>query len=197
MTPEIKSARLQRYTVPVDEQGEWESARLWQHVGQAIVKEDQVAATEEKTKLEVAQRQSRDERKESGVEWVTKYFEHEGIQFNIDGTPSEVPKYTYKHADVRPWDTRNDLQQYENNYVICTKTRHKTPMIRTQSIVSVLDGEKVSHLNFKFGSISFLLYSHPTKGYPASHDGGRPVTLRIKNSARRTVILAMLEQHLQ
>jgi len=142
VTPEIKSARLQRYTVPVDEQGEWESARLWQHVGQAIVKEDQVAATEEKTKLEVAQRQSRDERKESGVEWVTKFFEHEGIQFNIDGTPSEVPKYTYKHADVRPWDTRNDLQQYENNYVICTKTRHKTPMIRTQSIVSVLDGEK-------------------------------------------------------
>ena len=70
-------------------------------------------------------------------------FEHEGIQFNMDGTPSDVPKYTYKHADIRPWDTRNDLQQYENNYIVCTKTRHKTPMIRTQSIVSVLDADKV------------------------------------------------------
>jgi len=142
VTPEIKSSRLKRFTVPVEEESEWESARLWQHVGQAIIDEDQVAATEEKTKLEVAQRQALVDRKDACEEWVTKLFEHEGIQFNLDGTPSDVPKYTYKHADIRPWDTRNDLQQYENNYVVCTKTRHKTPMIRTQSIVSVLDGEK-------------------------------------------------------
>eukprot|EP00092_Neocalanus_flemingeri_P017375 GFUD01018792.1.p1 GENE.GFUD01018792.1~~GFUD01018792.1.p1 ORF type:complete len:875 (-),score=158.49 GFUD01018792.1:894-3350(-) len=142
ITPEIKSSRLKRFTVPVEEQSEWESASLWQHVGRAISNEDQVAATEEKTKLEVAQRQALTDRKEVCEEWVTKLFEHEGIQFNIDGTPSEVPKYTYKHADIRPWDPRNDLQQYENNYVVCTKTRHKTPMIRTQSIVSVLDGDK-------------------------------------------------------
>lgn len=123
---------------------EWESAKLWHNVGQAIVNEDQVAATEEKTKLEVAQRQALVDRKEAGEEWVTKLFEHEGVQFAIDGTATEVPKYTYKNADIRPWDTRNDLYQYENNYIVCTKTRHKTPMIRTQSIVSVLDGDKVS-----------------------------------------------------
>ena len=144
VTPEIKSSRLKRFTVPLEELGEWESAKLWQHVGQAIVNEDQVAATEEKTKLEVAQRQALADRKEAGEEWVTKLFEHEGVQFDIEGTATEVPKYTYKNADIRPWDTRNDLYQYEHNYVVCTKTRHKTPMIRTQSIVSVLDGEKVS-----------------------------------------------------
>lgn len=142
VTPEIKSSRLKRFTVPVEDQSEWESARLWQHVGQAIVDEDQVAATEEKTKLEVAQRQALVDRKEKSDEWVTKLFEHEGVQFNIDGTATEVPKYTYKNADIRPWDIRNDLQQYENNYIVCTKTRHKTPMIRTQSIVSVLDDGK-------------------------------------------------------
>jgi len=142
VTPEVKSNRLRRFTVPIEDQSAWESANLWQHVGQAITNEDQVAATEEKTKLEVAQRQALVERKEVGDEWVTKLFEHEGIQFNMDGTPSDVPKYTYKHADIRPWDTRNDLQQYENNYIVCTKTRHKTPMIRTQSIVSVLDADK-------------------------------------------------------
>jgi hypothetical protein len=31
----------------------------------------------------------------------------------------------------------NDVQQYEANYIIGTKTKHKTPMIRTSSIVSV------------------------------------------------------------
>jgi len=142
VTPEIKSSRLKRYTVPVEDQVDWESAKLWHNVGQAIGNEDQVAATEEKTKLEVAQRQALVDRKEAGEEWVTKLFEHEGVQFNIDGTATEVPKYTYKNADIRPWDTRNDLYQYENNYIVCTKTRHKTPMIRTQSIVSVLDGDK-------------------------------------------------------
>jgi len=129
----------------MEEQGEWESAWLWRHVSEAIVKEDQIAATEEKTKLEEAQRAGHKERKEAGTEWVTKNFELEGITFGIDGTATDVPKYNYKHADIRPWDGRNDLYQYETNYTICTKTRHKTPMIRTQSIVSVLDGEKPPH----------------------------------------------------
>ena len=39
---------------------------------------------------------------------------------------------------MRPWDPRNDMMQYESNYQLLTKTRHKTPMMRTQSIVSVL-----------------------------------------------------------
>jgi hypothetical protein len=39
------------------------------------------------------------------------------------GAEGTVPKYTYKHADIRPWDVRNDLIQYERDYVICTKTR--------------------------------------------------------------------------
>jgi hypothetical protein len=46
-------------------------------------------------------------------------------------------QWMYKHADLRPWDPRNDMCQYEYNYVIQTKTRHQTPMIRTASIVSV------------------------------------------------------------
>lgn len=46
-------------------------------------------------------------------------------------------QWLYRHADLRPWDPRNDLLQYEFNFVIQTKTRHRTPMIRTASIVSV------------------------------------------------------------
>lgn len=55
-TSSVRKSRLQRYTVPVDHQGEFESERLWQHVSAAIVRDDLNAATEEKTSLEEAQR---------------------------------------------------------------------------------------------------------------------------------------------
>ncbi|GFG28685.1 hypothetical protein Cfor_05970 [Coptotermes formosanus] len=126
-TPEVRSQRLKRFTVPVDEQGEFESEHLWQHVSAAIARDDQVAATEEKTALEEAQRAAAKERKMKCVEWVPKYFEQDLISGH----------WMYKHADLRPWDPRNDVCQYEYNYVIQTKTRHQTPMIRTASIVSV------------------------------------------------------------
>ena len=29
---DVQSSRLKRFTVPLDEQGEWESANLWRHV---------------------------------------------------------------------------------------------------------------------------------------------------------------------
>ena len=41
-TPEVRSQRLKRFTVPVDEQGEFESEHLWQHVSAAIARDDQV-----------------------------------------------------------------------------------------------------------------------------------------------------------
>ena len=58
----------------------------------------------------------------------------------------------YKHADLRPWDPRNDVCQYEYNYVIQTKTRHQTPMIRTASIVSV-DPQAVVSFSVLFSSL--------------------------------------------
>lgn len=54
--PTIRKQRLTRYTVPLDQQGEFESERLWQHVSAAILRDDMNAATEEKTILEEAQR---------------------------------------------------------------------------------------------------------------------------------------------
>ena len=63
--------------MPVEHQTEWESARLWKAVGEAIVAEDQVAATEEKTKLEEAQRAALKDRQSRNEEWETKLFLHE------------------------------------------------------------------------------------------------------------------------
>jgi Oxysterol-binding protein. len=74
VTPEIRQSRLKRFTVPIEEQGEFESVKLWQKVTQAIEADNQNAATDEKAVLEEAQRTGARERKAAGVEWVPKYF---------------------------------------------------------------------------------------------------------------------------
>lgn len=130
----MRQSRLKRYTVPMEEQTEFESANLWRKVSEAIEKDDQHAATEEKSALEEAQRNGAKERKAKGYEWVPKYFE-------LD---SDSDSYVYLHSDLRPWDPMNDLQQYEKNFIVCTRTMHKTPMIRTQSIVSVSDAVPIA-----------------------------------------------------
>lgn len=125
-TPEIRKNRLKKYTVPLEKQNDFESQKLWQAVTIAINNEDQIAATEAKTALEEAQRERAKERKLIGQEWIPKYF----IQDIITGN------WIYRNADIRPWDPRNDLVQYENDYIVRTKTRHKTPIMRTGSIVA-------------------------------------------------------------
>ncbi|CAI2355791.1 unnamed protein product [Caenorhabditis sp. 36 PRJEB53466] len=109
-TPEVIKSRLPRYEISLEEQGEWESAKLWRHVTDAISNEDQYKATEEKTALENDQRA----RAKSGIPHETKYFKkgHHGDDFE------------YIHADYRPWDNNNDIQQIENAYVVKTISKH-------------------------------------------------------------------------
>ncbi|XP_063988726.1 oxysterol-binding protein-related protein 8 isoform X11 [Diachasmimorpha longicaudata] len=125
--PEVRRKRLKKYTVPLESQGEWESQRLWQAVTIAINNDDQIAATDAKTSLEEAQRERAKDRKQNNDEWIPKYF----VQDIITGN------WVYRHADIRPWDPRNDVVQFEHDYIVRTKTRHKTPIMRTGSIVSV------------------------------------------------------------
>ncbi|XP_044594533.1 oxysterol-binding protein-related protein 8 isoform X6 [Cotesia glomerata] len=125
-TPEVRRSRLKKYTVPIESQNEWESQKLWLAVTQAINNDDQIVATEAKTALEEAQRERAKERKLNNLEWIPKYF----VQDIITGN------WIYRHADIRPWDPRNDVVQYEQDYIVRTKTRHKTPIMRTGSIVS-------------------------------------------------------------
>lgn len=119
--------RLVRYTVPLDHQAEFESERLWQHVSAAISRDDMNAATEEKTSLEEAQRARSKERKAKCEEWNPIHFQQD----------LKTGQWVYKYSDLRPWDPRNDMYQYENYYIIKTRTKHPAPMIRTSSIVSV------------------------------------------------------------
>uniref|UniRef100_A0A3Q3JE41 Oxysterol-binding protein n=1 Tax=Monopterus albus TaxID=43700 RepID=A0A3Q3JE41_MONAL len=118
-TPELRQSRLIRCTVPLEEQGDYESERLWQHVTRAIINKDQTEATNEKFFLEEVQRKSARERKAKCEEWIPSLFEQDPI----------TGEWHYKYADTRPWDPLNDLIQFEKDGCIQTKVRHRTPMV--------------------------------------------------------------------
>ncbi|XP_028810110.1 oxysterol-binding protein-related protein 8 isoform X5 [Denticeps clupeoides] len=118
-TQELRQSRLTRCSVPVEEQGEFESERLWQHVTRAINNKDQTEATNEKFILEEAQRKSARERKAKCEEWSPSLFEQDPI----------TGEWHYRYADTRPWDPLNDVIQFEKDGCIQTKVRHRTPMV--------------------------------------------------------------------
>ena len=67
------------------------------------------------------------ERKAKCEDWLPTYF-HQDLK---------TGQWVYKHSDLRPWDPRNDLYQYEHNFTISTRTKHPTVLIRTNSISSI------------------------------------------------------------
>uniref|UniRef100_A0A8D3EAL4 Oxysterol-binding protein n=1 Tax=Scophthalmus maximus TaxID=52904 RepID=A0A8D3EAL4_SCOMX len=124
-TTDLRQSRLTRCTVPPEEQGEFESERLWQHVTRAIHNKDQTEATNEKFFLEEAQRKSARERKAKCEEWIPALFEQDPI----------TGEWHYRYAE--PWDPLNDLIQFEKDGCIQTKVRHRTPMVRSGSLISL------------------------------------------------------------
>uniref|UniRef100_A0A1A8KVN6 Oxysterol-binding protein n=2 Tax=Nothobranchius kuhntae TaxID=321403 RepID=A0A1A8KVN6_NOTKU len=110
-TPEIRSRRLKRQVVQLDQQGEFESERLWQHVTRAIMEQDQQQATKEKFILEDAQR--KEVRERGDKLWIPQLFQQDPV----------TSEWTYKHLDIRPWDTDMCLVQFEKDGVIQTHER--------------------------------------------------------------------------
>lgn len=92
----VKASRLRRFIVPLAEQCESESERLWSRVTLAIQQQDQQAATVEKTMLEQAQRESCKQRALRMETWQPKLFAFQG----------HLGDWHYKMADTRPWDVR-------------------------------------------------------------------------------------------
>ncbi|XP_064417822.1 oxysterol-binding protein-related protein 8 isoform X1 [Latimeria chalumnae] len=131
-TPEIRQRRLTRCTVLFEEQGEFESEKLWQHVTRAINSKDQMEATNQKYILEEAQRKAAKERKLKYEEWTCSLFEQDLV----------TGEWHYKYADTRPWDPLNDLIQFEKDGVIQTKVRHRTPMVVVPKIKRKPTGQK-------------------------------------------------------
>uniref|UniRef100_A0A8C1QCB8 Oxysterol binding protein like 8 n=1 Tax=Cyprinus carpio TaxID=7962 RepID=A0A8C1QCB8_CYPCA len=122
-TPELRQNRLIRCTVPPEEQSEFESERLWQHVTRAINNKDQTEATNEKFILEEAQRKAARERKAKCEEWMPALFEQDPA----------TGEWHYRYADTKAHSSvgsaLNDLIQFEKDGCIQTKVRHRTPMV--------------------------------------------------------------------
>ncbi|XP_057693834.1 oxysterol-binding protein-related protein 5 [Corythoichthys intestinalis] len=107
-SPEVRGARLKRRVVHFDQQGEFESERLWQHVTRAIVERDQVQATQEKFVLEEAQR--KESRERGDKPWTPRLFHQDPVS----------GEWTYKHAETLPWRAESCLLQLERDGVIQT-----------------------------------------------------------------------------
>uniref|UniRef100_A0AAX7U5U7 PH domain-containing protein n=1 Tax=Astatotilapia calliptera TaxID=8154 RepID=A0AAX7U5U7_ASTCA len=110
-SPEIRSGRLKRQVVQLDQQGEFESERLWRHVTSAIMDRDQVRATQEKFVLEEAQR--RDTRERGDKPWLPQLFHPHSV----------TSEWTYKHMDTRPWEPERCFVQFEKDGVIQTQEK--------------------------------------------------------------------------
>ncbi|OXB74132.1 UNVERIFIED_CONTAM: hypothetical protein H355_004469 [Colinus virginianus] len=113
-TSEVRRQRLKRHIVLFEEQTDFESERLWQHVTSAINKGDQHKATQEKFVLEEEQRNAARERRDNGTEWKPLLFRHDAM----------TNEWRYKYEDLRPWDPLNDIAQFEKNGILQTMERH-------------------------------------------------------------------------
>nr|XP_021532705.1 oxysterol-binding protein-related protein 5-like [Aotus nancymaae] len=107
---EVRRQRLRRHTVPLEQQTELESERLWQHVSRAIGNGDQHRATQEKSALEEAQRRRARERQESLTPWKPQLF-------HLDPVTQE---WRYRHEDRSPWDPLKDIAQFEQDGILRT-----------------------------------------------------------------------------
>uniref|UniRef100_A0A9J7YML9 Oxysterol-binding protein n=1 Tax=Cyprinus carpio carpio TaxID=630221 RepID=A0A9J7YML9_CYPCA len=175
-TPELRQNRLIRCTVPPEEQSEFESERLWQHVTRAINNKDQTEATNEKFILEEVQRKAARERKAKCEEWTPALFEQDPV----------TGEWHYRYADTRPWDPLNDLIQFEKDGFIQTKVRHRTPMVRSASVVSLSTQQGPRRDNY----LSQVRPSVPT---PPSFYPQSPSLLPSHHACRRLRSLSILQ----
>ncbi|XP_078076611.1 oxysterol-binding protein-related protein 5-like isoform X2 [Mustelus asterias] len=126
VTNEIRKQRLVRHVVWLEEQDNFESERLWQQVTKAIKNRDQEQATLEKFILEEAQRKAAKERNEKHEDWMARLFQQDVVTKN----------WQYKFTDTSPWDSTNDIIQFEKDGIIQTNVRHKFPTTKSMDIVS-------------------------------------------------------------
>ncbi|XP_063392017.1 oxysterol-binding protein-related protein 8 [Cydia fagiglandana] len=108
----LKEQRLTRYLMKLENQQEFESQRLWLRVSEAIHNEDQVAATEQKTIIEEAQRART---RATIAPWVPRFFHKESHVVCPDGVQDQG--WRYNHSNTSPWQP-SEVFEYEEDFVI-------------------------------------------------------------------------------
>ncbi|XP_047522481.1 oxysterol-binding protein-related protein 8 isoform X1 [Pieris napi] len=108
----LKEQRLPRYLVDIEKQHEWESQRLWVKVSEAILSEDQVLATEQKTIIEEAQRARA---RNQLTTWTPRLFHSDTRAVPPEGIIDQGWKYN--HTDTSPWQPE-EIIEYEDDFII-------------------------------------------------------------------------------
>ncbi|XP_013141934.1 PREDICTED: oxysterol-binding protein-related protein 8 isoform X3 [Papilio polytes] len=112
----LKEQRMPRYLMKIDNQQEFESQRLWIKVSEAILNDDQIAATEQKTIIEEAQRARA---RNLLSPWVPRLFRRDS---------RTVPEgiidqgWRYNHANTSPWQPE-EIVEFEEEFVISSALR--------------------------------------------------------------------------
>uniref|UniRef100_A0AAQ5XR82 Oxysterol-binding protein n=1 Tax=Amphiprion ocellaris TaxID=80972 RepID=A0AAQ5XR82_AMPOC len=175
-SPEIRSGRLKRQVVQIDQQGEFESERLWQHVTSAIMDRDQLRATQEKFVLEEAQR--REARERGDKPWIPRLFHHDSVS----------SEWTYRHMDARPWDPEHCLVQFEKDGVIQTHEKSLRQHNGLSYSHSWASQQKVNlelqHSLIYRGGVRAHTHTH-------THTHTRPKTNRILNCCVNLMLLSV------
>lgn len=108
----LKEQRMARFLMRLDLQQEYESQRLWLKVSEAILNEDQVAATEQKTIIEEAQRS----RARNLINpWVPRFFHRDPHVNPPEGLIDQGWKYN--HGNTSPW-MQEEVMEFEQDFVI-------------------------------------------------------------------------------
>jgi hypothetical protein len=115
----------QRFTVPLEQQGPFESQKMWNATSTALLAGDQEAAMDEKDKLEVQQRKDKSEREEKGKEWEPVYF-----------LPSaeDPTHFLYKYANNTLIDADKEEEDIEYDYKITTVPKIEPPLLCEKKI---------------------------------------------------------------
>ncbi|KAI5632018.1 oxysterol-binding protein domain-containing protein [Phthorimaea operculella] len=114
--PLLKEQRMPRYLVKLENQHDYESQKLWIKVSEAIAKEDQVVATEQKTLIEEAQRVRC---KNQVTPWVPRFFHRDDHPEAPSGVVDQG--WRYNHSNYTQWQPEEQFE-YEEDFVIQTIT---------------------------------------------------------------------------
>jgi len=168
---------VQRWTIPFDKQGEFESERLWDRVTKALIAGDQTEATEGKTELEEAQRKGARERAATKTEWVPKYFVEE------DG------QWKYRWLNISKL-AENEVGEFEESHHIQPITKEafeRTRVVRSSEAAANSDDDD------DMAAFTTPRKKHGTSEVPASpvSERGSPHRKKKESASSRKAVKAL------
>eukprot|EP01107_Rhizomastix_libera_P016449 TRINITY_DN686_c1_g2_i2.p1 TRINITY_DN686_c1_g2~~TRINITY_DN686_c1_g2_i2.p1 ORF type:complete len:464 (-),score=137.41 TRINITY_DN686_c1_g2_i2:347-1738(-) len=131
-----------KFTVPVFEQGPFESENLWKDVTKALLNSDQASATKFKTEIEENQRRETADREKLKIQWVPQLFE-------VDPKDPSGFRYKYPRNTFFNFETEEEDIELAGRVFTVPKTvgglspgKFIQPNIEVEKVEEILPVEK-------------------------------------------------------